>query len=98
MVTVKGSAQEELIRITNPYITVVGQNAKSAAGYMVIENIGKRNTILIEAVSDFGVTMLHSSEEKDGIVRMIHLDKITIKSGKKVTFQFVEVFFLCVFD
>jgi len=85
--SVKASAQQELIKITNPYIKVVGQNAISAAGYMVIENLGNQDITMIEAASDFAVAMLHTSEEKDGIVRMIHLNEIYIEAGKKIAFQ-----------
>ena len=30
--------------------------------------------------------MLHTSEEKDGVVSMIHLDNVDIEKGKKVKF------------
>ena len=82
----KSFAQSENLKITKPYIKVIGKNAKSAAGYMVIENLGSEKITLIEAVGDFGFTMLHTSEEKDGVVSMIHLDNVNIEKGKKVKF------------
>ena len=82
----KSFAQSEQLKITKPYIKVIGKNAKSAAGYMVIENLGGEKITLFEAVGDFGFTMLHTSEEKDGVVSMIHLDKVDIEKGKKVKF------------
>ena len=82
----KSFAQSEQLKITKPYIKVIGKNAKSAAGYMVIENLGGEKITLFEAVGDFGFTMLHTSEEKDGVVSMIHLDKVNIEKGKKVKF------------
>ena len=82
----KSFAQSEQLKITKPYIKVIGKNAKSAAGYMVIENLGGEKIILFEAVGDFGFTMLHTSEEKDGVVSMIHLDNVDIEKGKKVKF------------
>ena len=82
----KSFAQSEQLKITKPYIKVIGKNAKSAAGYMVIENLGDEKITLFEAVGDFGFTMLHTSEEKDGVVSMIHLDKVNIEKGKKVKF------------
>ena len=82
----KSFAQSEQLKITKPYIKVIGKNAKSAAGYMVIENLGGENITLFEAVGDFGFTMLHTSEEKDGVVSMIHLDNVDIEKGKKVKF------------
>ena len=82
----KSFAQSEQLKITKPYIKVIGKNAKSAAGYMVIENLGGEKITLIEAVGDFGFTMLHTSEEKDGVVSMIHLDNVDIEKGKKVKF------------
>lgn len=82
----KAFAQNEQIKITNPFINVIGKNAKSAAGYMVLENLSGQKITLLEAVSDFGFTMLHTSEEKDGVVSMIHLDQIDIDKGDKVNF------------
>ena len=82
----KSFAQSEQLKITKPYIKVIGKNAKSAAGYMVIENLGGEKITLFEAVGDFGFTMLHTSEEKDGVVSMIHLDNVDIEKGKKVKF------------
>ena len=82
----KSFAQSEQLKITKPYIKVIGKNAKSAAGYMVIENLGGEKITLFEAVGDFGFSMLHTSEEKDGVVSMIHLDKVDIEKGKKVKF------------
>ena len=82
----KAFAQNDLIKITNPFINVIGKNAKSAAGYMVLENLSGQKITLLEAVSDFSFTMLHTSEEKDGVVSMIHLDQIDIDKGDKVNF------------
>ncbi len=82
----KSFAQSEQLKITKPYIKVMGKNAKSAAGYMVIENLGGEKITLLEAVGNFGFTMLHTSEEKDGVVSMIHLDNLDIEKGKKVEF------------
>ena len=82
----KSFAQSQQLKITKPYIKVIGKNAKSAAGYMVIENLGSEKITLFEAVGDFGFTMLHTSEEKDGVVSMIHLDNVDIEKGKKVKF------------
>ena len=82
----KSFAQSEQLKITKPYIKVIGKNAKSAAGYMVIENLGDEKITLFEAVGDFGFTMLHTSQEKDGVVSMIHLDNVDIEKGKKVKF------------
>ena len=82
----KSFAQSQQLKITKPYIKVIGKNAKSAAGYMVIENLGGEKITLFEAVGDFGFTMLHTSEEKDGVVSMIHLDNVDIEKGKKVKF------------
>ena len=82
----KSFAQSEQLKITKPYIKVIGKNAKSAAGYMVIKNLGSEKITLFEAVGDFGFTMLHTSEEKDGVVSMIHLDNVDIEKGKKVKF------------
>ena len=82
----KSFAQSQQLKITKPYIKVIGKNAKSAAGYLVIENLGSEKITLFEAVGDFGFTMLHTSEEKDGVVSMIHLDNVDIEKGKKVKF------------
>ena len=82
----KSFAQSEQLKITKPYIKVIGKNAKSAAGYMVIENLGGEKITFFEAVGDSGFTMLHTSEEKDGVVSMIHLDNVDIEKGKKVKF------------
>ena len=53
---------------------------------MVLQNLSGQKISLLEAVSDFGSTMLHTSEEKDGAVSMIHLDQIDIDKGDKVNF------------
>ncbi len=79
-------AKSEQIKVINPYIKIIGKNAKSAAGYMVIENLSGQKITLLEAISDFGFTMLHTSEEINGVVSMIHLDQIDIEKGDRVNF------------
>ena len=80
-------AKSEQIKVINPYIKIIGKNAKSAAGYMVIENLSGQKITLLEAISDFGFTMLHTSEEINGVVSMIHLDQVDIEKGDRVNFM-----------
>lgn len=58
--------------------------AKSGAGYLMIVNNGDTDDSLLEVRADFPKVMLHLSEEKDGIAKMTHVDKIEVPAGQSV--------------
>jgi len=61
--------------------------AKAAGGYMRIENTGDADDRLIGVEADFPRVELHTTEEKDGVARMMHVDGIDVPAGGTAILQ-----------
>lgn len=59
-----------------------------AGGYFALRNPGEQAMALVGASSpDYGMVMIHKTVEQGGISKMIHVDKIEVPAGGKVSFS-----------
>lgn len=76
------------VLIQEPWIREAPPNATTLAGYLVLNNNGDTGSALVSASSpDFGDVMIHETVEKDGIARMVHLDRVEVPANGNVQFQ-----------
>lgn len=77
------------LHIIHPAIPLVAENAKSAAGYMVITNDGDTPERLMGVEADFAErVMLHTTEMDDnGVAMMKHLPMLEIPAGETVVLE-----------
>jgi|GEM_PF-1567997 len=61
--------------------------AKNTAGYGVIKNTGNEVDTLIGIHCDAATVMLHKTEIKSGVARMIHIPKIIIEPHSKLVLE-----------
>lgn len=66
------------LEIIHPMIFETAASAKAGGGYLTIANDGKTDDALIGVAADFPGVMLHESYEEDGVMRMRHLDRLTV--------------------
>ncbi len=76
------------LSIAHPKSFATPPGSVTAAGYMTITNHGDEDDRLISISSDFPRTMLHKSEEQDGVMKMLHQhDGVVIPAGGTVSFE-----------
>lgn len=69
------------IKISQVWTPAPPPNAKSAASYMIIRNLGSSNDTLLGGTSSIAnFTMIHQNIIEDGIVKMVHVDELLIES------------------
>ncbi|MDW3225211.1 MAG: copper chaperone PCu(A)C [Paracoccaceae bacterium] len=73
--------------INHPMTFNTAATAKSGGGYLEVTNTGDTPDRLIGAKADFPRVELHTTEEKDGIARMMHVDGIDIPAGETVALE-----------
>ncbi|UXX82233.1 copper chaperone PCu(A)C [Roseovarius pelagicus] len=71
--------------IDHPMAFETTKTAMSGGGYLTITNTGSTADRLIAVRADFPKVQLHTTEEKDGVARMIHLEAIDLPAGETVT-------------
>lgn len=74
------------LHIDHPMAFETPRTAMAGGGYMTITNDGADDDRLIAVRADFPRVMLHTTEETDGVARMIHLDAVEIPAGETVSF------------
>ena len=73
------------IEITGAWVREAPPGARMMAAFMVIENTGDEDAVLIGVESpDFDHVMLHRTVTVDGVARMQHQDEIRIPAGGAV--------------
>jgi len=75
------------VSVIHPMAFETSKTAKAGAGYMAITNDNEEADRLLEVKADFPRVMLHTTEEKDGIAKMIHLEAIDIPAGDTVLLE-----------
>lgn len=75
------------LTIIHPMAFETSKSAKAGAGYMMISNDGDTDDRLLEVRADFPRVMLHNTEEKDGIARMIHVESLDLPAGEIVALE-----------
>ncbi len=73
------------LTINHPMALETAKTAMAGAGYLSVTNTGDTTDRLMAVKADFPKVMLHTTEETDGIARMIHLEAIDIPAGETVT-------------
>jgi copper(I)-binding protein len=72
--------------IEHPAIPATAATAKSAAGYLVIENTGSEADRLMGVKAAFPRVQLHGTEtDAAGVSRMVHVEALEIPAGATVT-------------
>ncbi len=72
--------------VHHPMAFETASSAISGGGYLSITNNGAQMERLIAVEADFPRVMLHTTEMKDDVARMMHVDGIEIPAGQTVTF------------
>ncbi len=67
--------------IDQPFAFETPVTAMSGGGYLQITNTGDTADRLIAVEADFPRVMIHTTEEKDGVARMMHVDAVEIPAG-----------------
>lgn len=75
------------LTVDHPVIFKAFDKARAAAGYMLISNNGAADDTLIDIRTESYRSMMHETQESEGIARMIHLDAIEIPAGSEVSFE-----------
>ncbi|MCV3272726.1 copper chaperone PCu(A)C [Roseobacter sinensis] len=73
--------------IDHPMAFNTAPTAKAGGGYLTITNTGDTADRLIGVRADFPKVELHTTEEKDGIARMMHVEAIEIPAGATVALE-----------
>lgn len=74
--------QSHKITIEQPWTPHTGKRKMSAAAYFTMHNWSDENDTLVDVKSDIAeMTMLHRSYEKDGVMRMDHVDGLEVPAG-----------------
>ena len=79
-------AQPE-IKLEQFWVVLPPAVARNTAGYGVIKNEGNEEDRLIGIQSDSATIMLHKTEIKSGMARMIHSPHMTIKSHSELVLE-----------
>ena len=74
------------IKITEPTMFKAFENARAAGGYLVISNTAAEDDLLLDVKIEGHMAMIHESREEDGIMRMLHVDAISIPAEGVVEF------------
>lgn len=80
------AAEHGPIQVTNAYAFETPKTAMAGAGYLTLQNSGETADRLIAVQADFPQVMIHTTEEKEGVTRMMHVDAVDIAAGSTVTF------------
>ena len=75
------------MRARGAWIREAPPMSQALAGYMSLQNRGSRGYRLVGVSStDFGRVMLHETEIRGGVVRMIHRAGVSIAAGEEAVF------------
>lgn len=70
------------IEIIDPYVRGLPPGVANTAAYMTLRNTGASNVDLVAVHSDIAAnTMLHSTMNHEGMLHMVHVDKVSIPAG-----------------
>ncbi len=76
---------QPLIVIKDAWIRAVPPSSKNTALFMIIENKGDEEDTLISVKTDIAkMSMIHKTENKNGVMKMVHIKKLKIPPKSKV--------------
>lgn len=73
--------------IDHPMAFETAATAMSGGGYLTITNNGTQDDRLIAVQADFPRVMLHTTEMKDDVARMMHIDAVEVPAGQTVMLE-----------
>ncbi|MGK7753528.1 MULTISPECIES: copper chaperone PCu(A)C [unclassified Roseovarius] len=72
------------LEIMHPMAFETPKMAKAGAGFMTITNNGDTDDVLLEVRADFPKVEVHTTEETDGVAKMMHVDNLPVPAGETV--------------
>lgn len=82
------TSPSDAVAIMNAWIQVAHVDAASHAGYMTLVNIGDEGQTLVAVDSpDYGKVELHQMSSDHGMMKMEHLQELTIAAGAQARFE-----------
>lgn len=76
------------IKMENGTVRAPIPGMANTAGYMELTNLSKTDLVLTKAKSDFADKVeYHNHIMKDGVMKMVKLDKLVIPASETITFQ-----------
>ena len=72
------------LEIMHPMAFETPKMAQAGAGFLTITNTGNTDDVLLEVRADFPKVEVHTTEESDGVARMMHVDNLPIPAGETV--------------
>ena len=73
--------------IEKPWVRAAPPGATTLAGYLVLRNPCGSEVVVTGVESrDFGMPMIHRTDEADGVSRMRHVGKLTLAPGESLVF------------
>lgn len=76
------------VQIEHPYARAVAPGQTNSAAYMVLNNTGTKEEVLVGAESSVANKVeLHTHRMEDGMMKMREIEKIVIPAGERVTLQ-----------
>ena len=73
------------IELSEPFTFVTAKGVKAGGGFLTITNASSEDDALIGVQADFPRVEIHTTEETDGIMRMMHVDRLEIPAGETVS-------------
>jgi len=86
MATSAAAENHTPISVSDPVIFKAFENARAAGGYMMIANTGEEDDLLLDIKIEGRMAMIHESREEDGVMRMLHVDAISVPAEGMVEF------------
>ena len=87
MIPVAADQTEGALLISDAWVREAPKSARAGAGYMTITNNGAADDVLIGVKADFPRVMIHNTKNSDGVMRMIHVEKLVIGAGETAVFE-----------
>lgn len=72
------------LKIMHPMAFETPKMAKTGAGFLMITNTGDTDDVLLEVRADFPKVEIHTTEETDGVAKMMHVETLPIPAGESV--------------
>ncbi|MDD9726887.1 copper chaperone PCu(A)C [Roseovarius sp. SK2] len=72
------------LEIMHPMAFETPKMAKAGAGFLTITNNGDTDDVLLEVRADFPKVEVHTTEETDGVAKMMHVENLPIPAGEAV--------------
>lgn len=75
------------LTVDHPMAFETAKTAMAGGGFLTVTNNGTEDDRLIAVRADFPKVELHTTEEQDGVAKMIHVDAVDIPAGETVALE-----------